>query len=95
MVEDAWVPNARIVYVGTAAGASGLRDRVRPLIQFGFGKAVGHRGGRLLWHLRDHRKLKVFWQDSPREEADRLETQFIAQFKRAHHGRRPFANRNK
>ena len=61
IVKRAWVPKARIVYVGKAAGKKGLRQRVRHLIDFGFGKAVGHRGGRLLWHLGGHRKLKLFW----------------------------------
>jgi hypothetical protein len=80
VVTNAWVPNAKIVYVGKAAGKKGLRERVRQLIDFGFGKAVSHRGGRLLWHLEDHRELKLLWMECPREFADDLETQLIARF---------------
>jgi len=41
------------MYVGKAAGQKGLKGRLRQLIDFGFGKCIGHRGGRLLWHLED------------------------------------------
>jgi hypothetical protein len=94
VVTSAWVPKARIVYVGKAAGKRGLRQRVRQLIDFGFGKAVGHRGGRLLWHLKSHRELRLFWMECQKEETDELETRLIARFK-ARHAARPFANRNK
>jgi len=94
VVTSAWVPKARIVYVGKAAGRKGLRQRVRQLIDFGFGKAVGHRGGRLLWHLGGHHELKLFWMECQREDADGLETRLISGFK-ARYGVRPYANRNK
>jgi len=93
-VRDAWVPNARIVYVGKAAGARGLRQRVRQLVDFGFGKPIGHRGGRMLWHLPDYEKLLLRWRKCSRSQADSLETRLIGQFKELH-GKRPFANRAK
>jgi hypothetical protein len=92
VVTSAWVPNAKIVYVGKGAGKNGLRQRVGQLIDFGFGKAVGHRGGRLLWHLEDHRALRVFWMECPRKNAEKLKKQLIARFKMMH-AARPFANR--
>lgn len=94
VVKEAWVSGAQIVYVGKAAGANGLKQRIRQLVDFGFGKAIGHRGGRLLWHLPDHATLRLHWKRCGRSRADRLETLFINQF-RSIYGRRPFANRAK
>ena len=93
-VRDAWVSSARIVYVGKAAGAKGLKQRIRQLVDFGFGKPIGHRGGRMLWHLPDYQKLQVRWRRCSRSQADRLETCLIGQF-RDLYGKRPFANRTK
>jgi hypothetical protein len=64
------------------------------LIDFGFGKCVGHRGGRLLWHLEDSEKLLVRWRTCSAVEADQDETNAIASFKKVY-GTRPYANRNK
>jgi hypothetical protein len=93
-VRKAWVINAQIVYVGKAAGAKGLKKRIRQLVDFGFGKAVGHRGGRLIWHLRGHQTLQLRWRLYSRLNAEKIESRLIKQFK-AFHGKRPFANRNK
>jgi hypothetical protein len=60
-----------------------------------YAKAIGHRGGRLLWHLKDSGDLLVRWRTCAAGEADSAETAAIACFKEAHDGRRPFANRNK
>jgi hypothetical protein len=93
-VRAAWVSNARIVYVGKAAGVKGLKQRIRQLVDFGFGKPIGHRGGRMLWHLPDHQRLQVRWRRCSRSQADRLETLLIGQFRELY-GKRPFANRAK
>lgn len=90
-IHDEWVAGADIVYIGKAAGARGLRQRVQQLVDFGFGKSVGHRGGRALWHLADHGALKLHWLVCATEDADTLETDLIETF-RHHHGTRPFAN---
>ncbi|MFM0656066.1 hypothetical protein [Paraburkholderia sediminicola] len=47
-VSDTWVPGATLVYIGKAAGAAGLRQRLGELVRFAYGANVGHRGGRLL-----------------------------------------------
>lgn len=94
VVKDSWVTGARIMYIGKAAGKEGLRQRIRQLIDFGFGKAVGHRGGRLLWHLEDHATMHLRWKTCPRASADYLESELISRF-RAEYGLRPFANRAK
>lgn len=92
-VGDAWVPGARLVYIGKAAGASGLRQRLGELVRFAYGANVGHRGGRLLWHLPDWETLLVRWRTCPRQSADAVEADLIERFCQAHDGRRPYANR--
>jgi hypothetical protein len=95
IVDAKWVGGARIHNIGKAAGQKGLKGRLRQLIDFGIGKPVGHRGGRLLWHLEDSDDLLVRWRICTADEADRAETTAIADFKRSHRGMRPFANMNK
>ncbi len=95
IVNESWVEGAHVVYVGMAAGKKGLKGRLCQLFDFGSGKAVGHRGGRLLWHLQDSETLLVRWRTCAADEAYANETAAIACFKSVHGGRRPFANRNK
>jgi hypothetical protein len=94
IVRSAWVADAHIVYIGKAAGVRGLRQRIGQLIRFGYGKSVGHRGGRLLWHLQDASELRVYWATCAQVRADGWETALIRQFRQTH-GVRPFANRAK
>src|SRR6266852_2965521 len=91
VVRANWIPAATVVYVGKAAGQKGFRARVRQLVDFGFGKPVGHRGGRLLWHLADFGELQLCWRECPGSRADSVETSMIADF-RAVHCANPFAN---
>ena len=91
-VRDKWVQGARVVYVGKAAGRKGLQRRLDDLVAFGYGKAVGHWGGRLLWHLPEREKLLVRWRTCSASEADPAETAAIAHFKAVYGGKRPFAN---
>lgn len=86
-----WVADARVVYIGKAAGKRGLRQRIGQLIDFGFGRAVGHRGGRALWHLQDHATLRLRWMVCDKGDARALESWRLQQF-RDHHGMLPFAN---
>jgi len=55
-------------------------------------QAVGHWGGRLLWHLPGREELLVRWRTYPMDEADNAETSAIAIFKSIYGGRRPYAN---
>jgi hypothetical protein len=92
-VINAWVPGAKIVCVGKAG--SSLRRRIREFVDFGFGKRIGHRGGRMLWHLKDHRELIIRWQVRLNaDDADKQESSLIDSFRTAK-GKRPFANRLK
>ena len=81
-----WVPDAAVVYIGKAGS---LSERVRSLIAFGAGDAVGHRGGRYLWQLTDAADLMVAWR--PEDEPERAEAALLDAF-RAEHGVLPFAN---
>jgi hypothetical protein len=87
-----WVESAHVVYIGKSSGRKGLRRRLDDLIAFGYGEAVGHWGGRLLWHLPDKENLLVRWRICAVDEADWAETKAIADFRSVYHGRRPYAN---
>jgi hypothetical protein len=93
-VRKNWVQGAHVVYVGKAAGRTGLRRRLDDLVAFGYGEAVGHWGGRLLWHLPEREKLLVRWRTCSKEQADKAETNAIASFK-ALFRMRPYANLRK
>ncbi len=93
-VRENWVPGAHVVYVGKAAGRKGLSRRLYDLVAFGYGEAVGHWGGRLLWHLPERENLLVRWRTCAEEEADAAETKAIGSFKTLY-GMRPYANLRK
>jgi hypothetical protein len=90
-----WVPGARIVYIGKAnlgsSGRRGLRKRLDEFRRSGVGEPVAHSGGRRIWQLTEHADLLVGWRVTDDDEAAKIETDLIAQF-RAHYGLHPFAN---
>lgn len=92
VVEGKWIEDSKVVYIGKAGSATGaatLRSRLKQLLDFGAGRAVGHRGGRFLWHLDDAQELRICWRRGadPRDD----EAQLLASFRRLHGGL-PFAN---
>ncbi|WP_137925845.1 hypothetical protein [Cupriavidus sp. 2SB] len=93
IVKAAWVPNATVVYIGKGAGRNGLRQRVQQLVSFAYGANVGHRGGRLLWHLSDWEDLLVRWVECPGESVDAAKADLIKRFQREHGDTLPYANR--
>lgn len=92
VARENWVEGARIEYIGKAAGRSGLRQRLRQLVRFGYGEPAAHRGGRLLSQLSYAYELQVRWQTCRPDQAIGLEAKIIRQFRAAHDDRRPFAN---
>ena len=92
VIHENWVDGAYVMYVGMTKAERGLCGRLRQYFDFGAGKRIGHRGGRLLWHLEDSGKLLVRWRTYPANKADSAETAAIKKFKSLHDGKRPFAN---
>jgi hypothetical protein len=94
-LQGLWVPGARIVYIGKAnlgsGGRRGLRKRLDEFRRSGAGEPVAHSGGRRIWQLTEHADLLVGWRVTDDDEAAKIETDLIAQF-RAHYGLHPFAN---
>lgn len=94
-LQDNWVEDTNIVYIGKAGGfgsSSTLQKRLDQYLRFGQGARVGHWGGRYIWQLADCRELIVCWKALSSEDPRQVEQQMIADFKDAHNGKRPFAN---
>ena len=87
-LSDNYVADSKTVYIGKATS---LRSRVRQLLRFGAGAAVGHWGGRYLWQLADSDDLIVAWKPTPGCDSGVIESQMIRDFVSLH-GKRPFAN---
>lgn len=93
-LQQNWVNDAVIVYIGKAGGSTSsatLRKRINQYLAFGKGKAVGHYGGRLIWQLQNHSELLVAWKVLENEEPEQIERQLINHFS-DHYGKIPFAN---
>lgn len=82
-----WVEDEPIVYIGKATD---LNKRLQQYMQFGCGKNVGHYGGRYIWQLEDSDELIVCWKRTA--NSGEVESKMIAEFKKSHNGKRPFAN---
>lgn len=93
-LEDRWVPDAPILYIGKAGGggqSTTLHSRLLSYLRFGLGRRTAHWGGRCIWQLADASALRVYWVPLRRGEPRTIERGLIATFV-AHYGRRPFAN---
>jgi hypothetical protein len=89
-----WVRNTLVVYIGKAGtldGKATLRSRLRQYLSFGAGRAIGHWGGRMIWHLPQSEDLLVCWKRTPNLAPRDVEKQMIRAFTEAF-GNRPFAN---
>ena len=86
-----WVLGTRTLYIGKAEGQT-LRKRIRQYLDFGRGKAIGHRGGRFIWQLVGARNLIVCWRVT--ENAGEVESRLLKRFE-TRYGRLPFANLKK
>jgi hypothetical protein len=89
-----WVRGTPVVYIGKAGTPdkkATLRSRLRRFLAFGAGRAIGHWGGRLIWHLPQSENLLVCWKRTPDLPPRDVEKQMIKTFTEAF-GNRPFAN---
>ena len=93
-LNSVWVPGARVVYVGKAAGRQGLRGRLNAYRRQGQGRNAGHSGGGYIWQLADSDQLLVAWRTVSEPPPGRAEAELIAEFS-ALHGALPFANRKR
>lgn len=93
-LENNWVHNAKVVYIGKAGsleGSATLHSRLNQYLKFGKGKNIGHWGGRLIWQLKDSSELVICWKPLPSEDPRSAEKELIKAFVMKH-GKRPFAN---
>jgi len=90
-LEAAWRDGAEVVYVGKAAGARGLQDRLWAYAKQGRGQSAGHQGGRYIWQLPDSGSLLVGWRATPGFNPEHVEEALLA-LHIEEFGRRPFAN---
>ena len=83
-----------ILYIGKAGGQRrALRERIAELVRFGVGKARNHKGGEWLWQVERIAEARILTLCCTRGEAERIECELLAQFRRDH-GEWPIANRN-
>lgn len=93
-LEDKWVEQTIVLYIGKAGGSGSratLRSRLIQYLDFGQGKAAAHWGGRLIWQLENAAELLLCWKPLTTEEPRMVERELILQFV-AEYGKRPFAN---
>lgn len=89
-----WVTNSQVVYIGKAGSPTGratLKSRIEQYLRFGQGKNVGHRGGRLIWQLRNYKDIIFCWKQTPNLDTREIETKLIANFIKQFE-KLPFAN---
>ena len=88
ILDDNWVTNANIVYIGKATS---LQVRIKQFIYFGQGRNIGHYGGRYIWQIEKSNELlfcwKIFDNINPRD----FEKKLINQFQQKYY-KKPFAN---
>jgi hypothetical protein len=89
VLEENWIHNASILYIGKAEGLHGLKQRIRQFMRFGMGNSSPHRGGRYIWQLEESRNLKIMWKAIGHAALE--ESRMLHQF-HGTHGRLPFAN---
>lgn len=95
-LDHEWVEGTHIVYIGKAGGSgqkTELHKRLSTYIRFGQGKKAAHGGGRSIWQLADAHELVICWLVLSDEEPCDVESNMIAEFRKQHDGKRPFANR--
>ncbi len=88
LLQSRYLGDTNIVYIGKS---NNLKSRIKQLLRFGAGEAVGHYGGRYLWQLKDSADLIIAWKETPLQDPRQVEKEMLRQFE-ADHGALPFAN---
>ena len=93
-LNDNYVSNSLVVYIGKAGKLGGdvtLQSRLSQYLSFGRGNRVSHRGGRLIWQLKEHRNLVFCWKPTPDDDPREVEKLLIDNYEKQY-GKKPFAN---
>ena len=96
LLNDRWVEGPLVIYIGQSGGGSSqatLKRRLKQFMKFGQGLPIGHWGGRLIWQLKDNRKLKICWKSYINDDPRLIEKALIVNFNQVY-GKNPFANIN-
>jgi hypothetical protein len=87
LIQSANEPDNRLVYIGQSTN---LRKRLKRFAAYGVGKAKNHRGGKILWQLKDAMKCQVEYYPCQNSVAE--ENRLILDFKKRHFNQWPIAN---
>lgn len=68
-----------ILYIGKADGKKGLRQRLKQYMNYGWGHATNHKGGRAIWQIEDAGLLLLAFEEC--EDARAREKQLLADYK--------------
>ncbi len=78
-----------VLYIGKADGKKGLRQRLKQYMNYGWGNATNHKGGRAIWQIEDAGFLLLAFEVCG--DARAREKQLLADYK-AQNGSYPLAN---
>jgi hypothetical protein len=81
-----WVEHSHTIYIGKG---DKLQRRMKQFIDFGFGKPVGHWGGRLVWQVENSVDFIVGWKQV--NDPASVESQLLIRFSSIY-GKLPYAN---
>lgn len=93
-LQQNWVKETVVVYIGKAGGTGNtttLSKRLRLYLRFGQGAPVGHKGGRLIWQIRNSGELLFCWKTIISGEPRKAESELIREFVE-YYTKKPFAN---
>lgn len=78
------------MYIGKAGGdVNRLKQRIRQLIRYGYGKVQNHRGGRAIWQIANNRHLLIRYIECNNPEI--TETKLLVKYQEKY-GVLPVAN---
>ncbi len=94
-LEDEWVDDALVVYIGKTEAKKGLRGRIRAYLRWRRGQ-LGHSGGKAVWQIDGNEGLVFCWRAGKVINGETPYNTETALMKRIadKYGRVPFANMN-